>query len=349
MLICWLLSSFVSVIRAMLALVASMSDSMLFTLLLMPLTLTVIMVICLFFLILFPFFLPWSVQLALVSCWDYLDVGGSEGYFLSFLVGVSVSGWRSGSDGVFVVYSGSGFVVFGLSVSGLFVSGSGLIWFLLYFFLRNSWSWSMILSRLCMSSGLLLRDWFDVCGSSPLLCRPCCVVSCVWMSFYFCCCGGVGFFVPVMSSLIMVVPVLCVVSAVSVVSPFWCCRGGLWFVFCHVVCPLVLCILCISFPVFWFFVFQLFFLVSLEKYLRDRLCEEMGTGFIGYICPSCNICMLCWISCCGCVFGISCLVGLFFSLMILLISFLALPSCSKERLSAAQVPGAFWWSHDYRH
>ena len=55
MLICWLLSSFVSVIRAMLALVASMSDSMLFTLLLMPLTLTVIMVICLFFLILFLF------------------------------------------------------------------------------------------------------------------------------------------------------------------------------------------------------------------------------------------------------------------------------------------------------
>ena len=31
-----------------------------------------------------------------------------------------------------------------------------------------------------------------VCGSIPF--RPCCVVFCVWMSFYFCCCGEVGGF-----------------------------------------------------------------------------------------------------------------------------------------------------------
>ena len=134
MLICCFLSSFVSVISAMLALVAFRSDSMLLTLLLMPLTLTVIMVICLFFSDSGPFVFPWSVQVTFVSCWDYLDVGGSKCYFLSFLVSTFVIRWRAGSVGVFVVCSGSGFVVFCLSDSGLFISDSSLFWFLLCFF-----------------------------------------------------------------------------------------------------------------------------------------------------------------------------------------------------------------------
>ena len=72
--------------------------------------------------------------MAFVSCWDYLDVGGSKCYFLFFLVGAFIGRWRAGSVGVFVVCSGSDFVVFCLSGSGLFISGSGLFWFLLCFF-----------------------------------------------------------------------------------------------------------------------------------------------------------------------------------------------------------------------
>ena len=82
------------------------------------------------------FFLPWSVQLAFVSCWDYIDVCGPECYCLSFLVGIFVSRWRAGSVGAFVVYSGPGFVIF-LSGSGLFISWSGLFWFLLYLFFSS--------------------------------------------------------------------------------------------------------------------------------------------------------------------------------------------------------------------
>ena len=191
MLICWFLSSFVSDISAMLALVAFRSDSMLLTLLLMPLTLTVIMVTCLFFSDSGPFVFPWSVQVAFFSCWDYLDVGGSKCYFLFLLVVAFVGRWRTGSVGVSVVYSGSGFVDICLSGSGLFISGSGLFWFLLCFFsfwLPGVGLWfcrgCVYLVGFCFLSG--------VCDSSPF--RPCCVVFCVWMSFYFCCCGEVGGF-----------------------------------------------------------------------------------------------------------------------------------------------------------
>ena len=76
MLICWFLSSFVSVISAMLALIAFRSDSMLLTLHLMPLTLTVIMVICFVFSDSGPF------------CFPLVGSGG-----LCFLLGLSWCWW----------------------------------------------------------------------------------------------------------------------------------------------------------------------------------------------------------------------------------------------------------------
>ena len=159
MLICLFLSSFVSDISAMLALVAFRSDSMLLTLLLMPLTLTVIMVICFFFLILallyFPGWFRWPSFLA----WIILMLVGPNVTFFSFW-------WAP-----LLVGGGLVLLVFSLFVLTLVLLASvclalvcsflALVFFGSYcvFFLLTSWSWSMILSRLCISSGLLLLDW----------------------------------------------------------------------------------------------------------------------------------------------------------------------------------------------
>ena len=156
MLICCLLSSFVSVISAMLALVAFRSDSMLLTLLLMPLTLTVIMVICLFFSDLF--FLGrfrWPSFLAGIIL---MLVGPNVTFFPFWWAPLLLGG-------------GLGLLVFSLFVLALVLLSSVcltlvcsfliLVFFGSYcvFFLRTSWSWPMILLKLCISSGLLLLDW----------------------------------------------------------------------------------------------------------------------------------------------------------------------------------------------
>ena len=100
MLICWFFSSLVSVIRATSAFVAVRSDSILVVLLLIPLTFTVIIVSCLFFLILGLF-----VGMVLLSWFSFLlgiililmgpNVtfflsGGSSGFVLGFLVPICI-------------------------------------------------------------------------------------------------------------------------------------------------------------------------------------------------------------------------------------------------------------------
>ena len=151
MLTCWLVSSFVSVISAMLALVAFRSDSMLFILLLMPLTLIVIMVICLFFLILVLFFFFGRLGRPSFLAGIILMLVGPNVTFFPF--------WW-----VFLLMGG----------------GLGLMVF------------SLLNLALVLLSSVGFCYLIGVCGGSPFPLH--CIVFCVWMNFYFCCCGGVGIF-----------------------------------------------------------------------------------------------------------------------------------------------------------
>ena len=155
-------SSLVSVIRATSAFVAVRSDSILVILLLIPLTFTVTIVSCLFFLILGLF-----VGLVLLSWFSFLP-----GIIL-ILMGPNVTFFLSG--GLSGVVLGFPVPVFIFSVPLVLVEVLALVFlfWLWYFFILalvfvviywvffrlTSWSWSIMLSSLSRFSGLLLLVW----------------------------------------------------------------------------------------------------------------------------------------------------------------------------------------------
>ena len=155
-LICWFLSSFVSAMRATSAFVAFRSDSMFFILLLIPLTFTVIMVYCLFFLIVTCFFV-----LVFLSWFSYLpgiifiSMGPDATFFLP-------GGWCCLVWFCFflaLVFFFCFLIAGGGSGSGFIVLGSGFCCHLLGFFFLTSWSWFIILPSLWRFNGLLLLVW----------------------------------------------------------------------------------------------------------------------------------------------------------------------------------------------
>ena len=166
-------SSLVSVIRATWAFVAVRSDSILIILLLIPLTFTVTIVSCLFFLI-----LGLLVGLVLLSWFSFL-LG-----IILILVGPNVTFFLSG--GLSGVVLGFLVPVFIFSVPLVLVGVLALVFFILalvffilalvfvviywVFFRLTSWSWSMMLSSLSRFSGLLLLVWCLWWALSSVLC-----------------------------------------------------------------------------------------------------------------------------------------------------------------------------------
>ena len=166
-------SSLVSVIRATSAFVAVRSDSILIILLLIPLTFTVTIVSCLFFLILGLF-----VGLVLLSWFSFLlgiililvgpNVtfflsGGLSGVVLGFLVPVFIFSVPLVLVGVLALVS---------SILALVFFILALFFVVIYwvFFRLTSWSWSMMLSSLSRFSGLLLLVWCLWWALSSVLC-----------------------------------------------------------------------------------------------------------------------------------------------------------------------------------